>query len=244
LQRIAKADALLINGLGLEDLSQLNLEQINSTISVIDTSAGIPDLDLLTNKSDDHHDEHEDLHDKHDAHSHHYHRNPHLFASPQMAAKIAIYTAEQLSRLDPSGAPLYLRNAKAYSARLKTLGDNFVDLGRRLINRKIITQHQIFDYLAKDMNLEIAATLTEHAEHNSAADVLEIIKIIKQQNVAAIFTEPQYSNKLALALAQETDVATHLLDPCASGPEKADVRYCESVMRNNLIILEKALETR
>ena len=89
------------------------------------------------------------------------------------------------------------------------------------------------------------------AERGQAADILkrsgatekELIKAIRSQHVGAIFTEPQYPDKVAATLSRETGVATAKLDPVATGPAIAPLDYYEKTMRANLHTLESTLGT-
>ena len=62
----------------------------------------------------------------------------------------------------------------------------------------------------------------------------ELIKAIRSQHVGAIFTEPQYPDKVAATLSRETGIATAKLDPVATGPAIAPLDYYEKTMRANL----------
>ena len=90
--------------------------------------------------------------------------NPHLFASPRQAARIALNVAAGLSKADPEGAGVYFRNAQAYADRLNALADEMAALGRTLKNNRIVEPHGVFDYLARDMGLEVVAVLRPHGQ--------------------------------------------------------------------------------
>ena len=59
---------------------------------------------------------------------------------------------------------------------------------------------------------------------------------------AAVFSEPQYSPKLAEALAREAGVPVRMLDPVATG-SPGRTAY-EDAMRRNLSTLKEALSDR
>ena len=126
--------------------------------------------------------------------------------------------------------------------RLDALADDFAALGRRLKNTHIVTQHGVFDYLARDMGLTVVAVVqSEDTQMPSAAEMLQLIKTIKETQAGAIFTEPQYPDKIAAMLSRETGVPTAKLDPVATGPANAAPDYYETVMRDNLRTLEATL---
>ena len=239
MRKLASADVLVVNGLGLEEFLDAPVLAANPGIEIVDSSAGIPDL--LEYAHDPHEAEDEHGHEDHD-HAHpHEGVNPHLFASPRQAARIALNVAAGLSKADPDGAATYFRNAQAYAARLNALADELAALGRTLKNNRIVEPHGVFDYLARDMGLEIAAVLRPHGQEPSAAEMLDLVREIREKQAGAIFTEPQYPAKIGAALARETGLPTATLDPVATGPDEAPLDYYETAMRKNMEVLRAVL---
>ncbi len=258
MKKLAISEVLIINGLGMEEFLGAPVKKANSELTIIDSSSGI--ADILEYKHDaEHHDmedaeHHGDTHDlvhdnhEHAEHHHHHHHhegtNPHLFVSPSMAAKIAMNIAAGLSKVDSDGAGVYFKNATEYAKELNALAAEFSTTGKRLKNNRVIEPHGVFDYLARDMGLEIVAVLQPHGQEPSAAKMLELVDIIQTEKPGVIFTEPQYSEKSARTLSKETGINVVKLDPVASGPENAPINYYQKVMKNNLMIISEALGTK
>jgi ABC-type Zn uptake system ZnuABC Zn-binding protein ZnuA len=215
MQKIARADVFVVNGLGLEEFLGAPVKSANPGVRVLDTSKGITDLLKMTPEEGTEESGKEPHHHQGDA-------NPHLFASPRMAAKVVRNIAAQLSEIDPSNRRVYLDNAEREAAKLEKLADEFASAGKRLRSRKIVTEHAVFDYLARDAGLEI-------------------VKLIRSSGAAAVFTEPQYPAKVAETIAKEARVPVAQLDPAASGPDDAPADYYEQVMRKNLDTLKSSL---
>lgn len=255
MQKLAAAEVLVINGLGMEEFLGAPVRKANPKIVLVDSSKGI--TGILDYPDDDGHDHekapakhsHGKKGDKgkkakhaHDEHDHHGGPNPHLFASPRMAAKLAVNIAAELSKLDPANAALYTRNAKDYADRLNRLADEFVQLGKSLRNPRVVTQHGVFDYLAADMGLEIVGVVQAHpGQEPSAAEMLKLTKTIKEKQAGALFTEPQYPPKIGQTIAKETGIPVALLDPVANGPDSVPLDYYETVMRRNLEAIKGTL---
>ena len=248
LRKIAAADVLVVNGLGLEEFLGAPVETANPDVETVDSSAGIPNLLEYAHEHSgaeeehDHEAEADPGHAEHD-HGHHHHTgvNPHLFASPRQAARIALNVAAGLSKADPEGAGVYFRNAQAYADRLNALADEMAALGRTLKNNRIVEPHGVFDYLARDMGLEVVAVLRPHGQEPSAAEMLELVRTLRAKQAGAIFTEPQYPAKVGAALARETGLPTATLDPVATGPDEAPLDYYETAMRQNMETLRATL---
>lgn len=256
MQKLAAAEVLVVNGLGMEEFLGAPVRKANPKIILVDSSRGI--TGILNYPDDDGH-EHEKAAARHshgkkaakgrpakhapeDHHHHHGGPNPHLFASPRMAARLAANIAAELSAIDPASAALYARNAADYAERLNRLADEFVQLGKTLRNPRVVTQHGVFDYLAADMGLEIVGVVQAHpGQEPSAAEMLALTRAIREKQAAALFTEPQYPPKIGEAIARETGIPVALLDPVANGPDAAPLDYYETVMRRNLETLKTTL---
>ena len=167
MQTLASADVLIVNGLGMEEFLGEPLKKAKPALKVVDSSAGLSDL--LTMEGHEHaHSPQEEL-TPHPTTRPATRRstsigcavNPHLFASPRQAAKVVRNIAEALAKLDPAGAAVYRANAEAYAARLEKLAADFTALVATLPNRKIVTEHAVFDYLARDAGLEIVAVIED-----------------------------------------------------------------------------------
>ena len=230
MEKIALADVLIINGLGLEEFIGAPLKKANPKIVVIDACKEISPM-MMKSEGDGHGDAH--LHSE---------ANPHLFASPRMAGQMVSNIAIQLAKIVPAEAQLYARNAASYSIRLTRLGEELSGAVRQLRARRVMTTHAVFDYLAGDAGLEIAAVIEETpGQEPSAADMLRLIKTIKESKVAAVFTEPQYPDRTARTIAREAGAPVAALDPVASGPQGAPMDYYEQAMRRNVKVLKETL---
>lgn len=241
MRKLARADVLVINGLGMEDFLGAPVKKANSRLRVVDSSQGIEGVLQYAGRHDRHAhcDGHEDGHDH--AQNHHHAANPHLFASPRMAALLAENIAAGLSKADPEGAGAYFKNATAYAGRMNALADELEAQVKTLKNNRIVQPHGVFDYLARDIGLEIVAVIQPYGQAPSAAEMLKLVEAIREKKAGAIFTEPQYSPKVGQVLARETGIPSAILDPVASGPDNAPLDYYEQVMRKNSETLRATL---
>lgn len=239
--KLTGADVLVVNGLGMEDFLGDALARINPGIVVVDSSAGIAGL-LSYDEGHGHDAEHRDGHEDDEDGGHgHAETNPHLFTSPLLTAKLAANIAERLGGVDPGGAALYAVNAAVYGKRLEKLAGEMAEAARGFANRRIAEPHGAFDYLARDLGLEVVVHLQPHGQELSAAQMLEVLEQIKKTKPALIAVEPRYPDRASRTLASETGLPVVELDPAASGPENAPLEYYETVMKANMETLETAM---
>ncbi len=226
---LARADVLVINGLGLESFlgtPEKTRDLMKPGAHLIDISR---DVDGLMEEAG------------HEGHGHG--ANPHIFASPAMMAKMALSLAGQLAETDKDNAALYTENGRRAAKSCEALAGACAAAGSRLAGKGVVTQHDIFGYLVRDMGLRVDGLIQPHeGQEPSARDMLNLVRLIREKGTAAVITEPQYPDRAGQTLASETGVPCIELDPVASGPADAPFDYYETVMRENLRTLEKSLE--
>ena len=234
MQRLAAADVLVVNGLGLEEFLGAPVEKANGHLKIVTATLGIDSLlDYRESCASTEHGD-ESVHEE-DAH---HGANPHLFASPLRAAAMVRSIAAQLSTIDTAGASTYRANAERYIHRLDSLAEKMRIVVQGMNNQKIVAQHGALDYIARDVGLDIVTIIQSHAgEDLSAVQLLDLKKRILADKPGVLLVEPQYPSKIGEMLSRETGVPVAVFDPCASGPESAPLDYYESVMTKNTEML-------
>lgn len=234
LKTLSNADILIINGAGMESFLDDVIDEY-SDLKIIEASKGI---DLI---EDTEHDDHTEDHD-HEDHDHDV--NPHVWVSISKNIEEVSNIAEELSSLDPNHANEYQDNANKYIAKLENLKTEMHSTLDNIAHKDIITFHEAFPYFAEEFGLNIVGVIEiEPDSEPSAKEVENIISIINEKNIKALFTEPQYSSKIADTIAKETGASIYTLDPIVTGDsnEKAYNDYIIK-MQENLNTLKEALK--
>ncbi|WP_455552608.1 metal ABC transporter substrate-binding protein [Desulfovibrio sp.] len=227
LTKVATADMILMNGLGLEAAFASALAQAEA--HKVDCSQGIA---LLADCSD-----HEEGHG-----DHHHGGNPHVFTSPAAAAQMAGTMAEALGLACPEQAEAIRNNATALQKDLLDLEKRLAALGAAHPGACVLLQHDSLAYMMRSAGLDVMDVLQEDEEQApSAARLLECIEHIRKERPVLLIGEPQFSPRPLETLAAETGVPVIQLDSLASGPENTPVNHFEQQMRNNCQLLENAL---
>ncbi|CDB74356.1 metal ABC transporter solute-binding protein, Zn/Mn family [Clostridium sp. CAG:265] len=234
LKTLSNADILIINGAGMESFLDDVIDEY-SDLKIIEASKGI---DLI---EDTEHDDHTEDHD-HEDHDHDV--NPHVWVSISKNIEEVSNIAEELSSLDPNHDNEYQDNANEYIAKLENLKTEMHSTLDNIAHKDIITFHEAFPYFAEEFGLNIVGVIEiEPDSEPSAKEVENIISIINEKNIKALFTEPQYSSKIADTIAKETGASIYTLDPIVTGDsnEKAYNDYIIK-MQENLNTLKEALK--
>lgn len=108
-----------------------------------------------------------------------------------------------------------------------------------------MTQHGAFDYLARDMGLQVVGVVSAHAANRPRPrKPWRWSNLIRRLKAARFFTEPQYPARIAQVIAREAGIPAAVLDPVAGGPARAGLDYYEQAMRRNMATLKVTLGTR
>jgi len=234
MEKLARARLVLANGAGLEEFLLAGpVEALK--LRVADLSEGLKLIPLAPEEKGA-------AEPGKGGHVHAGEANPHTFASPRNAAKMTEKIGQALAGLDPANAERYRRNAAAQAEALNALADEFAAAAKGFPNRKIVTTHDVFDYLARDAGLEVVAVIEREPGQSPGLGAFgDLVKKLRDgpSRPAAIFWEPQYSAKPAELLGKEAGVPVYGLDPFATG--KAEPGAYLAVMRQNLETLKRAL---
>lgn len=204
---IESSDLVVLSGAGLEDFMDDALLSVNNTI---DASDGI---DLLSCN--------------HGHVSKHQHESdPHIWLSPENAKVMASNICEGLVLQYPDYEETFRENLASLTARLdelQTYGDEALS---QLSCRELITFHDGFAYLAKAFDLTILKAIEEESGSEASANELtDLIALVKEHQLPAIFTEVQGSTSAAGVIAAETGAEVYSLDMAMAGEDYFEAMY-------------------
>ncbi|MCD7928460.1 MAG: metal ABC transporter substrate-binding protein [Oscillospiraceae bacterium] len=223
MKTIEACDLLAINGAGLEDF----LDDVLEGRDYLDCSQGI-ELD-----------EGDEDHEEGSGHTHEEEADAHIWLDPARAAQMAANLAEGLAQADPDNAEAYRANAEKVQTSLSDLQAELTEQLAGLSCRQLITFHDGFHYFAQAFDLEIVAAVEEEeGSEASARRINELVALIDQYQIPAIFTEVNGSDSTARALAQERDIGVFALDLGMSSenvPEGLEgLDAYEAILRQNV----------
>ena len=205
------AETIIISGAGLEDF----LDDLLVNASVIDASEGVG---LLCGE------EHEDEH--HHEEGHHHEEDPHIWLSPENAQVMARNICAGLSVRYPAYKNTFEANLTVLLRDLDTLRQYGEDTLSTLICRNLITFHDGFSYFADFFDLTIVKAVEEESgSEASARELIELITLVEEQSLPAIFTEASGSTSAASIIARETGCGVFSLDMAMAGDSYFDAMY-------------------
>jgi zinc transport system substrate-binding protein len=214
-RKLAEADVLLANGAGMEPFLEKVTKQ-SPDLRVVEVSEGIPLLD----------------------------GNPHVWVCFEGASRQVDNITNALSALAPDKAEALRANAESYKASLAALDRRMHEALAPHAGARIMTFHEAFPYFARDFKLQLVGVVERQpGTEPSARELADTIKLVREREVKALFTEPQYSDRSAQVISRETGVKVYEIDPVATGPSDPEAARGAwlAAMEKNLAVLQEAL---
>ncbi len=233
---LSEADALLINGAGMESFLPMVLEACPG-LPVIDASEGI---ELL--EEEDAEEEHDHEGHGHEGHSHDEEGNSHIWLDPARASEMAENLAEGLIRIMPEYADAIRANLADLQARLSDLAALMKSSVQNPAGRDVIIMHEAFPYFAEACGLHVIEIVDKEPEDNlPASRLVELVKTVSSCPSLPVVIRSTEEDPAVSVLAEETGVPVCALDTLASGPENPPLDYYEITMLNNLRLISDVL---
>ena len=211
---VSQAHVLVVNGLDFEGWLDRLIEASDFGGVRVVAAAGIEPIAIddvgevdqdhdLDHGADEPAEDHDEEHHDHD----HGALDPHAWQSLRHAVAYVDNITAALAKADPDNAGAFYRNRAAYVAEIEALEAEFRALFAELPldSRTIVTSHDAFRYFGRDYGLAfIAPQGLSTASEASAKDVAQLIELIRDQGIRAVFTENVADPRLLKRIADET----------------------------------------
>ena len=257
---LADADALVVNGAGLESWLDDAVSASGFDGVLIDASTGIElygtgdhDHDATADDSADGTDAADDAHDDaegDDAHDGHDHGdgNPHIWTDPELAEHMVENIARGLETVPGVDAAALTANEQAYLEELDAL-DTWIEENVEAVpvdRRLLVTNHDAFTYFVDAYDLTFVGSVIPSFDDNaepSAAEIDDLVAKIRATGVQAVFSEASISPKAAETIAREAGVTVYSGDDALYGDSLGaegtpGETYLGSQVHNATLILE------
>lgn len=213
--KIQNADVFVYNSNELETWVESVLKNIDtSKVKVIEASEGITLLEG-THSHDEDEEDHEEDHDGADEHSHIY--DPHVWLDPVLAKEEVETISHAIIDLDKTNADYYAKNTADYTKKLNDLNEAFTSGLKDAKNRKFVTQHTAFSYLANQYKLEqVAISGISPDQEPTPKELKEIEDFVTSEKIEVIYTESSASPKIAKTISDATGAKLEVLNPLES----------------------------
>lgn len=199
--RLANADAVFINGAGLERFIEPLLENAALQDKIVDVSEGV--LLRQAEAAPDH----DHAHTEHD----HGLYDPHVWMDPLNVVIWVRNIERELERLQPAEAERFAQRSNAYIARLKDLDAWIQETVARIppAQRLLVSDHDQFGYFCARYGFKTTGTVLpgfSTLAEASARDIAALEDTIRATQAPAIFISDMANPRLAERLAEDTGI--------------------------------------
>lgn len=203
---LGKADLYLTVGMPFEDQYLPKIQETRPDLIVESMVMGI---DLMEMDPHHHHPE-DDGHD-HD-HGHEGELDPHVWLSPALLKVMAWNVGDFLSEAAPEHAETFAANVSAFEAELDAVDARIRALLEPHKGKAFYVFHPAFGYFAEAYGLEQKA-IESDGQKPSPGELAEMIAEMKSAQAKVIFTQPQFDESPANAIASQIQASVSSIDP-------------------------------
>ena len=208
IKKVEDAEIFILNGQGMENFIS-KLIEANQDMDVIDSSANIQDIIFDGDET-----------------------NPHVWTSIDNYISQVQTIAEGLKQYNPENSSIYEENKKEYISKLNKLKSNFEDELEDLKNERAICLNEAFEYMGKELELQLTSIKTDHEESAMSAETLRnIINVANSENIKIIIIDKNDNRANAETIANETNAEIYELNSGLTGSLDKDA-YINAMEKN------------
>ena len=209
---LSGADALLINGAGMESFLPVVLRDLPD-LPVIDASQGIALLE--TDEEGEY--------------------NSHIWLDPKNTVKMASNLSEGLIGLFPACEDRILANLELFRERIAALQDTMRMILGETPPAEVLVFHEALPYFARACDLPVLASVSKEPEEDlSASQLARILELVRSSGTVPLILKSAEPDRASDVLAAETGATVCELDTLVSGPSDPAPDYYDTVMLQNL----------
>lgn len=195
--RMANADIIFYNGLGLEAQMGEVFQQMRGQIITVAVAGGIDEARLLEDE------EYEGAPD------------PHIWFDVTMWTHAVERVRDTLIEIDPGSQEYYETNTETYLAQLADLHDYILTQAARVPEdqRMLITAHDAFQYFGAAYGFEVHGLQGLSTETEAGtADIREMAEFIVERTIRAIFIETSVPDRSIQAVQAAAIARNHQVE--------------------------------
>jgi zinc transport system substrate-binding protein len=172
----------------------------NRNLKVVDVSKGIKKLPIQKHT---HHDKYNNYKEKLD---------PHVWTSVSNVKIIAKNIYEALASFDKLNQAYYKSNYDKFLSKLDETDKKIKSILSKSSDAKFMIFHPAWGYFAKEYNL-IQVAIESGGKNPTPKHIMKIIQEAKEENIKAIFTSPEFSDKVSKQIAKELGIPVKKVSP-------------------------------
>jgi zinc/manganese transport system substrate-binding protein len=167
--------------------------------------------------------------------------NPHYWLDPDNGRRIAKGLAGKLSQMSPGDAAYFQQRFQDFDRRLTEAEKRWKAAMKPYRGRKVVTYHRSFPNFAKHFGLDVVGYVEPRPGiPPTPSHTLELIQMMKRDNVKVILVEPYFDLKTPNSIARETGGKVLVYLPSVGGEK--DVTDYFKLFDYDIDLLTKAFQ--
>jgi zinc/manganese transport system substrate-binding protein len=147
--------------------------------------------------------------------------NPHYWLDPQNGMHIAKGIAQKFSEMSPGDAAYFAGRLKSFEQRIADAEKRWDEQMKPYRGRKVVTYHRSWPNLAARFGLNVVDYVEPRAGiPPSPSHLIELIGMMKRENVKLILVEPYFDLKTPNSVAAQTGAKVVVLLPSVGGEKE------------------------
>ena len=204
---ITKAQIYFAIGVAFEKTWLRKISAANPKLRVVHTDQGIQKIPMAG-----HH--HDDEHPPERGHQGEGELDPHIWLAPTLVMTQARTILNALVEIDPTHRDVYESNTKIFLAQLAALDADLKNLFADQQGQQFMVFHPAWGYFARSYGLKQVPVEIE-GKDPKPAQLKTLIEHARENQIKAIFVQPQFSSKSAKLVAKEIGGRVAVADPLA-----------------------------
>jgi zinc/manganese transport system substrate-binding protein len=218
--RLASARVIVKNGVGLEAWFDPTIRNAESKALIVEAASAVAIRHGQGDRAGD--------------------NDPHIWHDPRNAKVMVHNIAVALIAVDPDHRADYEANEMAYAAELDRVDREIAGQIGGLTNKKLVTNHGAFGYYVDRYGLDFVGSIIPSFDSQaelSAQDISNVVRLIRDTGVKAVFSESSLPPKTAEAIGRDAGVTVVAGDDAlygdSLGPAGSDGDTYLKMLRHN-----------
>jgi zinc transport system substrate-binding protein len=202
MSQLSSAVALFTIGVPFEAKIIPRIRNSHKNLRIVDTIEGVKLREMEGHTDDGHKHGEEDF-------------DPHTWLDPENVIIQARIICDVLIELDPAQEDMFRSNLKAYINELSQLDDRIKKMLDPYTGRRFFVFHPSYGYFADAYGL-VQVPVEIEGKEPGGSHLKHLLDTARQDRIAAIFIQPQFSARSARTLAEAIGCEVWRLDPLAA----------------------------
>jgi zinc/manganese transport system substrate-binding protein len=147
--------------------------------------------------------------------------NPHYWLDPENGLRVAKGIQTKLTEMRPADAEYFAQRYASFEQRIKQADERWLEQMKPYAGRKIVTYHRSWPNFTEHFHLDVAGYVEPRPGiPPSPQHTVELMGMMKRENVKVILVEPYFDLKTPDAVARETGAKVVVLMPSVGGEKE------------------------